>query len=192
MNRKVFFRLLSRGFLCLLASAVLWSWIFTFLTDAPRERKIVLFADMKDFRWHDLACALEANAPEGIRFVQVHPFTWAMMDSSALEQADLYILTAAQAEEYARFLAPLPASLPPSLTALRPEDGTEGLLLCDPASGTAAAAEFLAYGEHPEERWYLFFGAASLHAAGPEAASDGKAFPVAEALMAAVSDVRLN
>ena len=118
MKKKQVFRLLEHAFLCLLASAVFWSWIFTFLTDAARENKIVIYANMRDFRWKDLAVSLEESSPENIRFVQVHPFTYALMDSSDLEQADLYVMTEAQAREFARFIVPLPDSLPEALSAL--------------------------------------------------------------------------
>ena len=108
MNRKRIFRLLRYGAACLAASALLWGWIFTFLTDAAPENKITLYAQMRDFRWKELAVALEEEAPEGIRFVQVRPFSYAMMDSGPLARADLYVMTAAQAEEHRDWIGPPP------------------------------------------------------------------------------------
>ena len=75
MRRRTFFRLIRRFLACLIISAVFWSWIFNFLTDAGPEQKILLYADMREFRWKELAITLEEDLPEGIRWVQVHPFS---------------------------------------------------------------------------------------------------------------------
>ena len=183
MKGRQILRLLRRGFLCLLVSAVFWSWIFTLLTDTGRENKIVIYADMKDFRWKDLAVTLEEKVPETIRFVQVHPFTYAMMNSSDLEQADLYIMTAAQAEEFSRFTAPLPTDLPEELASLPRDESLGGLLLFDAEAGSGAAVDYLNYAYLPGENWYLFFGANSLHLPAEENKEDAAAMITACVLL---------
>ena len=197
-------RMLHRGVLCLLACGVLWSWIFTFLTDTGRENKIVLYADMKNFQWQELAVFLEEAAPEGIRFVQVHPFTYAMMNSAGPEQADLYIMTVAQAAEFERLISPWPETpedLPPELAPLvrdvppvpsaPAEGGAEGaqektfrgLLLYDAETGEGIRPDWLNYGDQPGENWYLFFGIQSLHVPGNENSVDGAAIETARILL---------
>ena len=183
MKRKQILRLLSRGFLCLLVSAVFWSWVFTFLTDTGRENKIVIYANMKDFDWKKLAISLEEQAPENNRFVQVHPFSYAMMSSSDLEQADLYIMTAAQAEEFSRFTAPLPAELPEELISLPRDKTLRGLLLFDAETGSGTAVDYLNYAYQPGENWYLFFGANSLHLPAGENKEDTAATETARILL---------
>ena len=163
MKRKRLFRALRQGLFCLAASALIWSWIFTFLTDTDHAHKIVLYADMGDFAWRELAVTLEEKAPEGIRFVQAHPFTYALMNSADLEQADLYVLTAAQAEEYASLLAPVPDALRGSPLLRTMADGAQGLILYEAASGRGIAGSMLRYAEQPDADWYLFFGARSPH-----------------------------
>ena len=159
MRKKRTLRLLGRALACVLASAVFWGWIFTFLTDTDPERKIVIYADMREFRWRELSAALEEQAPEGIRLVQVRPFTYALMNPAALEQADLYVMPESHAEEYADWILPAP------------ERESAGLLLYDAETGEGAAREYLNYGECPGENWYLYFGARSSHAGGVDSAA---------------------
>lgn len=104
-------RILSRSLACLLASAVFWSWIFNIITDTGRPNKITLFADVPAMEDRALAAALEENLPENIRMVQVHPFSYAMLDTVSLQTADLYLMTAASAEEHRDWLHPLPEAL---------------------------------------------------------------------------------
>ena len=167
MNRKLIFRLIRYGAACLAASALLWSWIFTFLTDAPPENKITLYADMKSFRWKELAIALEEEAPDGIRFVQVHPFSYALMNSEGLKQADLYIMTPAQAAEHREWIGPMPGN-----QETGGDEMPEGLLLYNAENGEGAAGSYLNYGEQPGENWYLFFGRQSLHTGEQDLAAE--------------------
>ncbi len=148
MNRRKVLRLFHRLILCLIISALFWSWIFNFLTDTSAEQKIVIYADMKDLAWKELSVALEENAPEGIRLVQVHPFSYAMINSDSIRQADLYIMTEAQAEEYADWISP---------------DG-EKIRLFTAKTGEGTAKQYLHYEEQPGEDWYLYPGKESLHA----------------------------
>lgn len=157
MNKRMIFRLIRYGAACLAASALLWSWIFTFVTDAPPENKITLYADMRAFRWTELAIALEEDAPEGIRFIQVRPFAHALMDSGPLTRADLYVMTEAQAAERREWIGPPPGEE-------EREGPPRGILLYDPQTGEGCAESFLNYGERPGERWYLYFGRQSPHA----------------------------
>ena len=164
-----------------LVSAILWSWVFTFLTDASRENKVVLYADMAEIRWKDLAVAMEEEMPAGIRLFQAHPFSYAMMNSADVELADLYIMTAAQAEERLDWLTAAPAGL---------ADGRETLILGEETLGIRldpAWAEWLSYGEQPGQPWYLFFGKESLHlSALPGAVDDAGEF-FAERLLTPIS-----
>ena len=178
MRRRTFFRLIRRFLACLIISAVFWSWIFNFLTDAGPEQKILLYADMRDIRWKELAITLEEDLPEGIRWVQVHPFSYAMVNSSEVEQADLYVLTAAQAEERAGWLQPVPTSLAAGRETLDRDGVAIGLRL-DPAG-----AAYFRFEESGGAPWYLCFGKKSLHNPDLPGAADEAALQTARRLLA--------
>ena len=145
----------------LILGAVGWGFVFGILTDAPADKKLVLFAEVGSIRDRELAAALEKEKPEGIRLIQVHSFDYVMLDESGLLNADLYIVPAENAENYRDSFRPLdpeklPAELPPLL-----ELGGEpcGIRVWDGESGCAAA--YVGYGAG---EYYLFLGANSLHA----------------------------
>ena len=177
MRRRTVFRVIRRLLACLIISAVFWSWIFNFLTDAAPERKILLYADMRDFRWKELAITLEEDLPEGIRLVQAHPFSYAMVNSAEVEQADLYVLTAAQAEERADWLQPVPESLAAGRETLDREGIPCGLRL-DPAG-----AAYFSFAEGEGAPWYLCFGKKSLHNPDVPGAADDAALRIAQRIL---------
>ncbi len=178
MKAKTVLRLLRRLLACLLVSAVFWSWIFNFLTDAAPENLILLYADMPSFRWKELAAALEEDAPENIRWVKAHPFSYAMMNSAEVETADLYVMTAAQADQHPDWLAPAPESLADGRETLQRNGIIYGIRL-DPAANA-----FFRFGEQEAGPWYLFFGARSTHVSGAPEAKDGAAERIAARLLA--------
>ena len=61
-----------------LISIVFWGWIFTLITDAPAARKVTLYVNTNAPRDKELVLKLEEDLPEGIRFVKVHPFSYAV------------------------------------------------------------------------------------------------------------------
>ena len=145
----------------LILSAVLWGFVFNLLTDAPAEKKLVLFADVEVCRDRELSTALEKSKPEGIRFVQAHSFNYALFDESGLLNADLYIVRSGSVEEYRdSFRALDPAKLPAEGLTFYELDGQPcGIRVWDGETG--CAAEYLGYGEG---EYYLFLGVNSLHA----------------------------
>ena len=104
---KNIFSRLHEYVLWLLVSVLLWSWIFTLVTDAPADRKVVVFADVYAVEDTALAVELETALPDGIRMVQVHPFSYAMFSDSALLAADIYIVRADDAAGWVDSFAPL-------------------------------------------------------------------------------------
>ena len=97
--------------LWLLLSAVFWGWIFSsFITDTRPEYKVVVYVDAARCADKELALRLEDPLPEGIRMVQVHPFSYAMFDEAGLRNADIFIVPASNAAEYADSFVSLPAA----------------------------------------------------------------------------------
>lgn len=150
-------RQLPAMLLWLVISVVLWCWVFTFLTDTAPKNKIALFINAPSCRDTELALVMEKSKPEAIRMVKVHPFSYAMLDSEQITQADLYILRGSEAEQYGDWFA---------------EDCVRIRKAGQP-NGLDAYISFAA----PEEDWYLFIGKNSVHL------EDGAARQAAETLL---------
>lgn len=146
-------------------SAVLWGFVFNFLTDAPAENKLVLFAEVESCRDREFSAALEAHRPEGIRLIQAHSFNYVMFDEASLLHADLYIVPKESIEEYRDSFRPLdPDALPAAAGEILMLDG-EPFGICVWDGETGFAANFLDYGAG---EYYLLLGANSLHAGGKD------------------------
>ena len=144
-------------------SVILWGYVFTFLTDAPPEKKLTLWisADVPDEA--GLAALLEEDGlPDGIRMVKVHSFSYAMFGTDGLLTADLYIVKASEADGWQDSFRPLPEeftgdSTPDSVEGIRVYSASDsrgffnGMILCASPDGE-------------EEDFLLFFGANSPHA----------------------------
>lgn len=166
--------------LWLMISVFFWGWIFTFLTDAPAENKISLFVDVEKLDSKPLALAMEEQLSGDIRMVKVHPFTYAMMDSSPLQHADMFIVPLSKWEEYAGWFRPLPEEMQGLGTILEKDGVPMGLLVYDPAREDGAARSYIPY---EAEKYFLFFGRASLHVQENEAAVDNEAIGYAKWLL---------
>ena len=147
--------------LWLLLSAFFWSWIFTFVTDAAPEQKVVVYCKVPELRSTELSVALEERMPEGLRMVQVRSFDYVMFGVDAFYQGDVFIVPASEIEAYAEVLAPV--------------EGEHGVKAYDAATGTGAATAYIRYGD---EDCYLFLGVGSAHL------EDGCALAVARELLA--------
>lgn len=176
---KKFLARLPAYVIWLMLCVALWGWIFGRITDTAPERKIVLFVDAYEVQDTALAVRLEEELPEGIRMVQVHPFSYVLFQSETLLSADLYIVKESDAADYVESFLPLAEAAPDGWSL----DGTPyGLLAYDAQTGKGAAADLITYtlAGAPEENYYLFFGAKSLHTGQ----TDDAAFQIAERLLA--------
>ena len=91
--------------------------------------------------------------------VKIHPFTYAMFDSSRLKQADLYLIPESHREEYREWYTQ-----------------ENGLTVFDPSSGVCAAGAWFVY--DLSETYCLYIGKSSVHL------EDGLARQAAELLTA--------
>lgn len=144
-----------------LVSAMFWSWIFTFVTDTSPEQKVTVYCKVPELRDIDLAVALEASMPEGLRMIKVYSFDYVMFGVDAFYQGDLFIVPASEIETYAELLAAV--------------EGDEGARAYDTATGKGVATDYIRY---TDEDYYLYLGTGSAHL------EDGKALAVAQALLA--------
>lgn len=171
--------------LWLMLSIFLWSFVFNLLTDIGPENKVVLFADAPLTDATQLAVLLEEAVSEPVRMVQVRSFSYAMMGSEEIERADLYIVSASQAETYREWFAPLPPQLLAADDLLELDGVPSGVKVYDAAAETGAAAAFITYsypGRENEDH-YLFFGKGSLHVQSHENAVDDQAVSCALRLL---------
>lgn len=145
----------------LILSAVLWGFVFTFVTDAPAAKKLVLFAEVERCEDRALSDLLEEKKPDGLRFVQVHSFDYVMFDEKGLLNADLYIVSAGSVEGYRDSFAPLDLTMidTEGLTLLELDGQPCGIRVWDGEAGCARS--YFGYGEGD---YYLFVGANSVHA----------------------------
>ena len=181
-----FFSLLPGLMLWAMFSLLLWCWIFSLITDAVPARKVVLYVDGAVSSPVELAVRLEEDLPDGIRMVQVRPFSYAMMDGESIRRADLFILPEGDLETYRDWFAPLPDAFGRTAEDLTAPDGVPlGVPVYDGESRLSVADTFILYTASgaPGQRWYLCFGNQSLHTPGNPDAVDSAAVSVAESLL---------
>ena len=165
-------------------STMLWSWLFSVRTDAPRDKKIVIYVDCEQSEETALAARLEEALPDGIRKVEVRLFSYAFFDADAIQQADLYIVSASAAEGYKDSFVPLPDA--PDGGAFLIGGVPYGLLVHEKGTDGGAEADLITYRDPDgnDDDFYLFFGSASLHVEGNEKAVDNASAELAARLLA--------
>lgn len=165
--------------LWLMMTAFVWGWIFTFLTDAPREEKMVLFIECDVPGDTVIASKMEEAPSDVIRLAQVKPFSYSMMSSSDIRNADLYILSESGMTEYFEWLTPLPKSML-SLGETYEVDGAPyGIKVFDAENKTGILEDHIAY---EDQDYFLAFGKHSLHNAENENAVSNEAISYAKML----------
>ena len=152
----------------LMMTVFFWSWIFTFLTDAPREEKIVLFVecDVPDATY--IAAKLEEVPSEVIRLAQVRPFSYSMMSSEDIRSSDLYIVSESGFQEYSEWFMPLPENALNLGESFLFENKPYGVKVYDAQTKSGILTDFIGY---EDENYYLAFGNQSLHIENGEAVS---------------------
>ena len=184
-RRKRFFFLIPALILWLMASVLVWGFVFTRSTDTSREKKITLCVDAPVKDETGFAVKLEEGRGEGIRMVKVRPFTYAMFDGSELTNADLFVVPLSHAETYRAWFRPLPEEMRETSPCLKLEGTPYGLLIYDAQTGQGAAESYIVYARpgEEEENYYLIFGALSLHTPANENAVDSEAVSAARRLL---------
>lgn len=146
--------------LWLLASAIFWGWIFTFVTDTSPDKKIAVYCYVPAVQDVALAVTLEKQMPEGLEMIKVHSFDYVMFNTESIELGDIFIIPVSEIETYADSLI------------LAGEN--QGVKIYDAATGEGIAKDYIQYAD---EDYYLFLGAGSVHL------EDGRALEVAAALL---------
>ena len=180
-KRKKLWDLLPLMLLWLMLCVLVWGCIFNFLTDVPAENKLVIFVDAASLEEKAINLALEEHLSGNIEMVRVYPFTYAMMDSTVLEAADLFVVPASAWEEYAPWFRALPEEAADWGEVLTRDGVALGVRVHAAGETEGAGASCIAYAE---EDYYLFFGKRSTHLDDNEGAVDNEAIRYAEAFIA--------
>ncbi len=156
--------------LWLMMTAFVWGWIFTFLTDAPKEEKMVLFIECDVPGDTFIASRMEEHPSSVIRLAQVKPFSYSMMSSSDIRNADLYILSESGMTEYFEWLTPLPQSML-SLGEIYEANGAPyGIRVFDAENEAGILTDHIAY---EDQDYFIALGKNSCHnTANENAVSD--------------------
>lgn len=111
---RIFKKILSnihRYVFCALMSVVIWAWIFTLVTDAPRAKKVTVLFDTVSVNETALRTELKKHLPEGLRTVKVYHISYMDMSLGMTDEADIYVLPGDRIEESLDFLCPIGESL---------------------------------------------------------------------------------
>lgn len=166
---------------------LLWTWIYTFVGDTSRDKKVMLYVDAYAMDQRGLSARLEDEGlPEGIKMIQARSFGYHIF-SETLE-GDVYVMRESM-------LRSTLEETPDKLTAIEVPAGCTGyewngktwaILIFDAEAGTGPAEEYvryLPYGDEEIESFYLCFDAQSPHVEGLPNAVDNAAWEVAGNLM---------
>ncbi|MGM9608878.1 MAG: hypothetical protein ACI3XE_01485 [Eubacteriales bacterium] len=189
---KVLKNIFSKFYLYLLwamIAAMLWGWIFSFVTNTTPSKKVTVFINTYACSDTDLAVELEKDKPENIKMIKVHPFSFSLFDSSTFVNGDIYIIKSSEIETYLPSFCPLNEQFRvenPLYEYYYGEDGTAwGIKVYDAATSTGVATEYLTYTVEgaPQEDYYLFFNADSIHIGALNGSPSDAALTVAENLI---------
>lgn len=152
----VFKRILSnlhRYVLCALGSVLIWTWIFTIITDAPRAKKVTVMCDTVSVQDALLAEVLKHELPKGIRTVKVRHVSYMEMTFGMDDEADIYIIPGSKMEASIEYLVPLQEQRSDGDAVFGGE--VYGWLL------DGAASSYIGY--DASENYYLCFSKTSPH-----------------------------
>ncbi len=175
-------------FLWAMASVLLWGWVYTFVGDTTRDKKVTVFVNAPAVEGRALSLHLEEELPEGIKMIRVHDFNYDMFGTNT--PGDIYIVPESQLrkmlEEQQDKILPCP--VPEGCEALTQDGKAYGIRIYDAAEGVGAGDgiyfRYVAEDPASAEDYYLCFGAETYHLDGAENAVDNAAWEVALQLLA--------
>lgn len=151
--------------LWLVLSVIGWGFVFTRITTYAPEEKIALYVDGEVPLGKELAAYLYEEKQEGIKTVEVRPFTYAMFGGDELRNADLFIIPEESVDTYLECFAPWPEGLATEGMFYARDGVNLGLQVYDTEGKVGVADGFIAYENtlYLPQNYYLFFGNQSAH-----------------------------
>ncbi len=173
-NFRRFIRQIPLMIIWLMASVLIWGFVFTRITDTTRDRKITIFVDAEIRNAEVLETKLESHKRGRIRMVQVRPFHYAMLDSTVLTNADIYLVSGSHMSEYRDWFAPWPDSAEAVMPAWEEDGVCYGRLISSPILDyDPIRNDLLIPGS--DDVFFLCFGKNSIHLEGLPGAVDNEA-----------------
>ncbi|MBR6376821.1 MAG: hypothetical protein IKS05_03540, partial [Oscillospiraceae bacterium] len=137
--------------------SLLWAWIYTFVGDTSREKKVILYVDAYALDQRGLGLRLEEKClPAGIKMLQVRSFDYDIFGGEI--NGDLYLMKESvlrtTLEESPEKLAPL--VLPAGQTGYEWGGKCWGILAFDPETQRGPAMDYIQYAPllNPEQEAY--------------------------------------
>lgn len=184
---KQIFSRLHIYILCLVLSALFWSWIFSLITDTTAYKKVSVYVDNDTCQTLELTLELEKDLPQDIRMVKVHTLSYVAFDEGALDYADIFIFPGSGIESRAQGLEPITDHpIVRGREVLTLDGDVIGIKVYDAATGTGCMKDFIQYavpGQEPED-YYMVFPSLSRHLGSLNGSRDDAAFFVAEKMLA--------
>ena len=178
---KGIFKNLHRYVFWAVISAVFWAWVVFLVTDAPADRKLILYADLDAMDRDALSAALEQDLPDNIRFVEPLLFVDEMFEPAGVTKGDLFVVSEGQAEGVLADLAVIDRAAFPGQSFYEAEGKAYGILVYDEDRGVRMGTRYLAY--EPGGRYYLFFNGKSGHLGAWNGSNDDAAIRAAQTFL---------
>ncbi len=180
---KRFLNLIPLLILWAMACGLFWGFVFSRITDAPADQKIVIYIDAETPGAAKLADILFDSRSQHIRLVEVRPFSFAMMNSSSLENADIYIVPESSVSTYREWFEPADDGWIPAAPFYSVDDDFWGALVFPSFRSSSTLHEYINFTNNKDENYFLLFGRRSLHFAAHPDAVDDEAVRFAELLI---------
>lgn len=162
--------------------SLFWAWIYIYVGDTSREKKVLIYIDAYELHQRVLGLRLEdMGLPEGIEMIEVRSFDYDMFGSAL--NGDIYLMKEsilkATLDESPEKLAPI--DLPAGREGYDWSGKTWGILAFDPQTQTGLAMDLIRYapeGGREKEAYYLCFEASGPRGSGPSGGVDPAAWEV--------------
>ena len=171
---------LHRYVFLLMASVIVWAWVYNLCTETGAAKKVVVYIDSTSVSDAAMRAELNENKPEGIKIIKVYPFSYAFFSSGAPSDADIYIMPESDMDKYSDLLLPIDMSGEDFFI----KGGKPlGIRIFNASENTGAATSFIDYSGAEPQDYYICINRSSVHAGG-ENSADRAAFEVIETILA--------
>lgn len=181
---------LHRFVLWFLISAFLWAFVFMLAASVPASKKVVVYLDVPAVLEDELEDELQNHLSQGIKAVEVHPFSYDIFASGAPSGADIYIVPESRVALMHELLCPITGITADGLCVI--EGQVFGLEVYTAATDSGHAMRFITYkpdtleegGEPGEgENCFLCFSKSSKHLGEMNGSADSAAVDIANAIL---------
>ncbi len=167
-----------------LLSFLLWGWIFGIVTDTTTFHKVSIYVDCAEIQDLDLTLELEADLPEGIKMVKVHPMSYVVFDETTMLMGDILILRESSVEGYLEALCPM-GDWGAEYETYAWDGQVYGIRVYDADAGQGILADYVTFlgAYEAQEDFYLVFLNDSHHLGSLNDSVDDAAIQIAERLL---------